>query len=99
MPKTRTGPFTVALFAGGAVIGLAVAGIWGYRALVEAPGPSTVQADLGSVSAAERSRAGPPEIVWDRTYGGTRIDAARRILRWGKDGFVIAGRTRSKGQG
>jgi hypothetical protein len=67
MPKTRTGPLTVALFAGGAVIGLAVAGLWGYRALVEAPGPGTVQVDRRAQSAAERSRAGPPEIVWDRT--------------------------------
>lgn len=81
------------------MIGLAVAGLWGYRALVDAPGPSTVQADRSAVSAAERSRAAAPEIVWDRTYGGTKIDAARRILPWGKDGFVIAGRTRSKGQG
>ena len=44
MPKTRTGPVTVALFAGGAVIGLAVAAIWGYRALVDPAGPTLVQA-------------------------------------------------------
>ena len=99
MPKSRTGPVTVALFAGGAVIGLAVAAIWGYRALVDGAAPTTVQTDRGSTSAAEKSRAAAPEIVWERTYGGARIDAARRILPWGKDGFVIAGRTRSKGQG
>jgi hypothetical protein len=99
MPKTRTRPVTVALFAGGAIIGLAVAAIWGYRALVDRPGHGAVQEDRGAIAAAEKSRTGPPAIVWDRTYGGARIDAARRILPWGRDGFVIAGRTRSKGQG
>src|SRR5262245_57152199 len=43
MPKTRAGPVTVALFAGGAVIGVAVAGLWGYRVLVEPAAPQTVQ--------------------------------------------------------
>ena len=99
MPKSRTGPVTVALFAGGATIGLVVAAIWGYRVLTEQPGHGTVQDDRGSISAAEKSKTAPPAIVWDRAYGGARIDAARRILPWGKDGFAIAGRTRSKGQG
>ena len=95
----RSGRFTLALFAGGAVIGIAVAAFWGYRMLGEAEHPGEPPANRAAVAAAEKSRSGPPEIVWDRTYGGARIDAARRILPWGKDGFVIAGRTRSKGQG
>ena len=99
MPKSRTGPVTVALFAGGAAIGLAVAAIWGYGLLTERPGTATVQDDRGTISSAEKSRGAPPIVLWERTYGGARIDAARRILPWGKDGFVIAGRTRSKGQG
>jgi len=99
MPNTRKRPVTVALFAGGAVIGLAVAAVWGYRMMVDRPGHSTAQADRGSIAAAEKSRDSPPAVVWERTYGGARIDAARRILPWGKDGFAIAGRTRSKGQG
>jgi hypothetical protein len=99
MPKTRTGPVTVALFAGGAVIGLAVAAIWGYRMLADPAGPSAVQADRAAVSAAEKNRTKAPDLLWEKTYGGARIDAARRILPWGKDGFVIAGRTRSKGRG
>lgn len=99
MPKSRTGPVAVALFAGGATIGLAVAVVWGYRMLTDPPGPGTVQENRGTISAAEKSRAAPPAIVWERTYGGARIDAARRIVPWRSDGFVIAGRTRSKGQG
>ncbi len=95
----RSGPFTVALFAGGAVIGIAVAAIWGYRMLVPPAAPGEPPADRAAITAAEKSRSGAPAIVWDRTYGGARIDAARRILPWGKDGFVIAGRTRSRGQG
>lgn len=81
------------------MLGLVVAALWGYRALTEPPSPAPVQDDRGSTSVAEKSRAAPPEIVWERTYGGPRIDAARRILPWGKDGFMIAGRTRSKGRG
>lgn len=99
MPKQRTGPVTVALFAGGATIGLAVAALWGLGVLTGQPAPEMVQDDRVPAAAAEKSRSAPPAVVWDRTYGGTRIDAARRILPWGKDGFVIAGRTRSKGQG
>jgi hypothetical protein len=94
-----TGRFTVALFAGGAIIGIAAAAIWGYRLLSQPSVPGEPPADRAAVAAAERSRSGPPEILWDKTYGGARIDAARRILPWGKDGFAIAGRTRSKGQG
>jgi len=92
----RTGPFTVILFAGGALIGLAVAAWWMFAAPSRNAPPSH---DSAAVAAAERSRAKPPDVIWERTYGGARIDAARRILPWGKDGFVIAGRTRSKGQG
>lgn len=92
----RAGPFTIALFAGGGIIGLAVAAYWMLSGPPQGAGPA---ADSAAVAAAARSRSGPPEIVWERTYGGARIDAARRILPWGKDGFVIAGRTRSKGQG
>lgn len=92
----RTGPFTIALFAGGAVIGLAVAAYWMLSGPPRNAGPV---ADPSAVAAAGKSRSGAPEIMWDRTFGGARLDAARRILPWGKDGFVIAGRTRSKGQG
>jgi hypothetical protein len=99
MPKSRTGPVTVALFAGGATIGLAVAVLWGFGLLSQGAGPTPVQDGPGAVPGAEKSLSEPPAIVWERTYGGARIDAARRILPWGKDGFVIAGRTRSKGQG
>ncbi len=99
MPKPRTGPVTVALFAGGATIGLAVAVVWAFGLLGQQAGPITVQSDRGVVPGAEKSLSAPPAVLWERTYGGARIDAARRILPWGKDGFVIAGRTRSKGQG
>jgi len=96
MAKTRTGPFTIALFTVGALIGLGVAGWWYFAGPPRAGGQPS---DPGSAAIAERSRTQAPEVIWDRTYGGARIDAARRILPWGKDGFVIAGRTRSKGQG
>jgi hypothetical protein len=98
MPKPRTGPVTVALFAGGATLGLAVAAIWAFGLLGQHGGPATAQ-DVRTVPGAEKSLSAPPAVLWERTYGGARIDAARRILPWGKDGFVIAGRTRSKGQG
>jgi hypothetical protein len=55
--------------------------------------------DSRSVAAAEKSRERPPETLWERTYGGPRIDAARRVVPWGEDGFAVLGRTRSKGQG
>jgi hypothetical protein len=92
----RSGPFTVGLFAGGAIIGLAVAAYW---LLSGPPRTGGLPGDPAALAAAAKSRSKPPEIVWDRAYGGARIDAARRILPWGKDGFVVAGRTRSKGQG
>ena len=92
----RSGPFTIALFTGGALIGIAVAAYW---MLAGPPRPGGPNVDRAAVAAAEKSRSAAPAVVWDRTYGGARIDAARRILTWGKDGFVIAGRTRSKGQG
>src|SRR6185503_11121756 len=98
MPNTRKRPVTVALFAGGAVIGLAVAAVWGYRMRVDRPGHSTAQADRGSIAAAEKSRDSPPAVVWERTYGGARIDAARRILPWGKDGFFIDGEGKETGE-
>jgi len=95
MAKPRTGSFTIALFAGGAVLGLAVAAWWLFAGPPRAGG----QPAEPDRAAAEKSRTQAPDLLWDRTYGGARIDAARRILPWGKDGFVIAGRTRSKGQG
>jgi len=95
----RSGRFTVALFTGGAVIGVAVAAIWGFRMLAQPAGPGEVPQDRAFIAAAEKSRTGPPAVLWEKTYGGARIDAARRILPWGKDGLVVAGRTRSKGQG
>ena len=49
--------------------------------------------------AAARSVSGPPEIVWEKTYGGPKIDAARAIVRLADGGFVIAARTRSSGAG
>jgi hypothetical protein len=92
----RTRPFTIVLFSTGALVGLVVAALW----LLGGAGPKGVEAPDGAErAAAEKSRAGPPELIWERTYGGSRIDAARRIVPWGKDGFAIAGRTRSKGQG
>lgn len=96
MPQSRATPFTLALFVVGALIGIGAAGWWYLGGSQRAGGPP---GEPGNTGAAERSRTQPPEILWERTYGGARIDAARRILAWGKDGYVVAGRTRSKGQG
>ncbi len=50
-------------------------------------------------AAAARSVQGPPDVVWEKTYGGAKIDAARAILRLPAGGFVTAARTRSSGAG
>ena len=50
-------------------------------------------------AAAARSLAGPPKVLWEKTYGGSKIDAARAIRRLPGGGFAIAARTRSRGAG
>ncbi|MCW5773989.1 MAG: hypothetical protein KIT16_20265, partial [Rhodospirillaceae bacterium] len=95
MPMRSRRPYTIALF-GGAALGIAVAAWW----MLSSPAAESGRpADPAMVAAAQKSAARAPDILWEKTYGGSRIDAARRIAPWGKDGFVIAGRTRSKGQG
>ena len=49
--------------------------------------------------AALRSQGGPPQVVWEKTYGGRKIDAARAVRRLPDGGFAIAARTRSRGAG
>jgi hypothetical protein len=96
-PKSRLSPLTAILLVGGAVLGLGAAGWWIYYGTSGAQ--SLPPPDPAAFAAAAKSSRQPPEIVWERTYGGAKIDAARRILPWINDGFVVAGRTRSKGQG
>lgn len=40
---------------------------------------------------------GQPEVVWEKTYGGSRDDVALDIIRCGDEGFIIAGYSRSFG--
>jgi hypothetical protein len=92
MPHARIRPIAATFLAGAALLSLS--------ALSACDGSEKRGAvDSAGLAAAEKSRARAPEVLWERSYGGARIDAARRILPWGKGGFAIAGRTRSKGQG
>lgn len=61
------------------------AGVW----LMTDAGP-----DMREVAA--RSAARAPDIVWQRTYGGKRIDAARDIAVLGRNKFAVVARSRSQ---
>jgi hypothetical protein len=50
-------------------------------------------------AAAARSVTGPPKVIWEKTYGGSKIDAARAVRRLADGGYAIAARTRSRGAG
>jgi hypothetical protein len=49
-----------------------------------------------SAEAAARSRAAP-KLLWERTHGGPRIDAARGIVARRDGSLLVLARTRSKG--
>ena len=38
-------------------------------------------------------------VVWDRTYGGARMDSAESIVALADGGLAVAGETKSKGAG
>lgn len=84
------------LVAGGLIVGAVAVG-WslsrGEGGKPDIPGAASWK------DAAARSASGPPTVIWEKTYGGPKIDAARAILRLPDGGFVIAARTRSRGAG
>ena len=41
----------------------------------------------------------PPDIEWDKTFGGSNYDEAHSIIQTTDDGYVVCGCTRSKGAG
>lgn len=74
----------VVLFAAAVIVGL---GAW----LMSDGGPTLLEAS-------QKSAAGPPDVIWDKTFGEKHLDAARDIAVINKNQFVIAARTRSKSE-
>ena len=37
--------------------------------------------------------------IWDRTFGGTRLDISRSVIQTDDDGYALSGHTKSKGAG
>ncbi len=44
-------------------------------------------------------RSGPPEVLWQRSFGGSRDDRANAIAALADGGVAVAGKTSSKGAG
>lgn len=66
------------------IVGL---GIW----LLSDGGPSLKEAAMKSATTA-------PDIVWEKNFGGKRIDAARDIAILDRNEFVVAARSRSQNE-
>lgn len=73
----------VALGIAGLIVG---AGVW----LLSDAGPTLREA-------AQKSATLAPTLVWQRTYGDKRIDAARDIAVMERNEFAVVARTRSQG--
>lgn len=74
-----------------AAVGMAAVIIGVGAWLVADSGPSLEEA-------ARKSANAPPQLVWERTYGGSRIDAARDIARLGDNEFAVVARSRSQSE-